>query len=247
MSIEAMIFDLDGTLVQTEKLKAISYARAVSDLSESEIEQKAVIAFYKEVVGKPRQEVGQALLTHFNLADTAMKRMAEFGVNTPWQAFVQLRLKYYERMIANSQVIVENQWPNNLELLAQARTAGCKTGLATMSTCEQANRVLEILNLKESFDFIATRDDVEVGKPDPEIYTLVSRELGIRPSRCLVIEDSPAGVRSALAAKMHCIAVTTPFTRERIQTLGLLENWCIVHKPDEVSQVVQRKLDELRD
>jgi len=76
-----------------------------------------------------------------------------------------------------------------------------------MSYCAQVRRMLEILDLTEAFDFVASRDDVERGKPDPEIYLLVSRELGISPEECLVIEDSPTGVKAGLAAGMDVVAV----------------------------------------
>ena len=55
-----MIFDLDGTLVQTERLKAISYARAAADLSASAITEEEVVEAFKEVVGLPRRQVAQA-------------------------------------------------------------------------------------------------------------------------------------------------------------------------------------------
>ena len=70
--------------------------------------------------------------------------------------------------------------------------------------------------MTEAFDFVATRDDVEHGKPAPEIYQLVARELDTPPSESLVIEDSPSGVKAALAAGMWCIAVTTLLTRREI-------------------------------
>ena len=242
--IDAMIFDLDGTLVQTEKLKAISYARAVHDLCAHEITEEQVLDAFTEVVGLPRQQVAQFLVERFDLDSAARLRLTEFGVDTPWQAFIQLRLRHYEKMLENPDVILRNQWPNNLAVLEQARTAGCKTGLATMSRCPQVSRLLDILNLKHAFDFIATRDDVELGKPDPEIYELVARILEVEPSSCLVLEDSPSGVEAALAAGMHCIAVTTSFTRESVPESGLLEERWIVHDPNLVLDAVRRKMDE---
>ena len=244
MSIKAMIFDLDGTLVQTEKLKAISYARAVLDLCSTEVAESDVIEAYKDVVGLSRKRVAESLVKRFKLEDRAREHMIEFGVKTPWQAFIQLRLRHYEAMLADHELILNNQWPHNVEVLEQAREYGCKTGLATMSRCAQATRVLEILELKKAFDFIATRDDVEMGKPDPEIYLLSSQVLGIDPSHCLVLEDSPSGVKAALAAGMHCIAVTTPFTRDSIPNLDLLESRWIVHEPDQVLKVVHDKMAE---
>lgn len=240
--IQAMIFDLDGTLVQTERLKAISYARAAVELCPSTLAEPQVIDAFKDVVGQSRREVAMALVERFQLAGKAGERMAEFGVGTPWQAFVQVRLRIYEAMLADPNVLRQNQWPHNVALLHDARRRGCKTGLATMSHCPQANRVLDILDLRTLFDFVATRDDVDQPKPDPEIYTLVARELGVEPAHCLVIEDSPAGVEAAQAAGMQVIAVSTPFTRQRLHACGLLPAGHIVDDVDTLFQVV----DQLR-
>ncbi|MGD9092940.1 MAG: HAD-IA family hydrolase [Anaerolineales bacterium] len=177
--IRAVIFDLDGTLVQTEKLKAISYGRAVVELCPETIDE------------------------------------------------------------ADPDVLRSNQWPHNRLLLKQARQANCQLGLATMSHCQQVQRVLAVLDLVNVFDFIATRDDVEHGKPHPEIYELVSSALAIPPGECLVIEDSPAGVQAALSAGMSCIAVTTPFTRGRIHASELLDERWIVDDPEALPAVVE--------
>jgi HAD superfamily hydrolase (TIGR01509 family) len=242
--IRAMIFDLDGTLVQTEKLKALSYAKAVVELCPDQVSEGQVVEAYKQVVGLARQEVAQTLVNQFNLEEKSQGRMAEFGVSTPWQAFIQVRLQHYENMLADPQILLNNRWSHNLDLLEEARRAQCKTGLATMSSCRQAQRVLEILNLSDEFDFIATRDDVNQGKPDPEIYTLVARELEIPAAQCLGIEDSPAGVQAALAAGMWCIAVTTPFTRAAIHSGQLLDERWVVDEAGKLLPVVQDMIAE---
>ena len=239
-----MIFDLDGTLVQTERLKALSYARAAVELCPHELTEEEVIDAFKEVVGLPRWEVASALVERFGLEEAARARMDEFGVSTSWQAFVQVRLHHYEAMLADPEVLRSNQWPHNVDLLEAARRTGCQTALATMSRCAQARRVLEVLGLIEAFNFIATRDDVEQGKPDPGIYQLVARELSVPPEECLVIEDSPSGVKAALAAGMWCIAVTTPFTRQRIHAEGLLDWRWIVDDPDTLMDVVRQMVAE---
>lgn len=244
--IRAMIFDLDGTLVQTEKLKALSYAKAAIDLCPHDLMETEVIEAFKEFVGLSRREVAQGLVKRFDLESKAKARMDEFGVTTPWQAYVQVRLNHYEHMLADKKVILDNRWPHNLAVLEVARQARCKTGLATMSRCHQAARVLEILDLTQRFDFIATRDDVEHGKPDPEIYHLVSNELGVPTKECLVLEDSPSGVKAAIAAGMWCVAVTTPFTRQGVHDLGLLEERWIVDDSDRVVEVVQEMIEERR-
>jgi len=242
--IEAVVFDLDGTLVQTEKLKAISYARAVTDLCPHDVEEEQVIEAFREVVGLPRREVARALVDKFDLSARASERIKEFGVSAAWQAFVQIRLQHYGRMLEDSDLIQAHEWPHNLAVLEEARNASCKTALATMSRCTQAARVLEIIKLQDAFDFIATRDDVERGKPDPEIYHLVASELGIPSERCVVLEDSPSGVRAAVAAGMWCVAVTTPFTKEGVHALGLLEERWIVDESSKVTGVVREMIIE---
>jgi phosphoglycolate phosphatase-like HAD superfamily hydrolase len=134
--IEAMIFDLDGTLFQTEKLKAHSYARAVAELCLYEVESQEVIEAFEDVVGRSRKEVAESLVARFDLEQKASKRMKEFGVRTPWQAFIQIRLGHYQSLLEDPQVLKEHRWPHNLQVLDQSKSAGCSTALATMSHCE---------------------------------------------------------------------------------------------------------------
>ncbi len=165
--IRAMIFDLDGTLVQTEKLKALSYARAAVKLSPYSITEQEVIDVFKDYVGRARREVAVGLLERLNLAEAASAVQDEFGVDEPWQAFARIRLKYYEEMLADDETIRDHQWPRNMTLLKQAREADYKLGLTTMSHCGQVNRILNILGIQNTFDFVASHEDVEHGKPDP--------------------------------------------------------------------------------
>jgi HAD superfamily hydrolase (TIGR01509 family) len=236
--IRAMIFDLDGTLVQTERLKALSYARAAVELYPDDIRETEVIEGFKDVVGLSRREVATTLVERFNLTKKAGEKMSEFGVDTPWQAYVQVRLNIYAQMLADPDVIRNNQWPHTMALLAQARLANCKVGLATMSYCQQVRRVLDILELSDTFDFVASRDDVENGKPNPEMYLVVANELGVSPEECLVIEDSPTGVQAALSAGMQVVAVSTPFTQKHLYESNLLPAAHIVDNPDDLPGVV---------
>jgi len=239
--IQAMIFDLDGTLVKTEWLKALSYAKAATMLN-PDVQEAAVVEAFKAVVGLSRSEVAQYLVERFGLTAAAQARMADYGVATPWQAYIQLRLAIYEEMLTDPRILLDNQWPHNVALLHAARRMGCKVGLATMSYCPQVQRVLAILDLQHAFDFVASRDDVERGKPDPEIYQMVARQLAIEAPHCLVIEDSPTGVKAALAAGMHCVAVTTPFTAEAFRRQPLLPSEQIVNEPTHLMAAVDRIL-----
>ncbi|UCH19842.1 MAG: HAD family phosphatase [Deltaproteobacteria bacterium] len=238
--IEAMIFDLDGTFVRTETLKAISYARAAVELGPERINEQDVIEAFKEVVGLSRQEVVLHLIECFGLENETKARMSEFDVQTPWQAFVQIRIKIYESMLADPLLIMKHRCPYNLDLLIWARQRKFKTGLATMSHRTQANRVLRILDILYEFDFLATRDDVNHGKPDPEIYLLIAREFNLDAGVCLVIEDSPSGVQAALAAGMRCIAVANDFTRPNIHASKLLDKRWIVDDPVDLKTVAKR-------
>jgi HAD superfamily hydrolase (TIGR01509 family) len=240
--IRAWIFDLDGTLVQTERLKAESYARAAVELCPRNITEGEVMEAFKEVVGRSRAEVAQALVERFDLEGAAKSRMQEFGVNTAWQAFIQVRLSHYESMLDDPDILRQNQWPHNIALLEQARGEGCKTALATMSQCERTRQVLEVLDLTDKFDFIATRDDVENGKPHPEIYNLISKQLGVPLEESLVIEDSPSGVQAAMIAGANVIAVSTPFTRQGLHAAqNLPEEW-IVDDPALLPEVLERMM-----
>lgn len=237
-----MIFDLDGTLVQTEKLKALSYARAAVELCPQHLDEADVIEAFKTVVGLSRREVALGLMRRFGLEGAAQQRVQELGGGTAWQAFVQLRLGYYEKLLADPQTLRDNRWTHNVTLLHQARQAGYKVGLATMSYCPQVQRVLDVLDLSGAFGFVASRDDVERGKPDPEIYLMVAAELCVLPRCCLVIEDSPVGVAAALAAGMAVVAVTTPFTRQQFQQHDVLDRRWVVDDPNTLAAVVEQRV-----
>ena len=234
----AVIFDLDGTLVQTEKLKAMSYARAARELSVGRVDENDVVDAFKDVVGRSRQGVSTYLLEKFGLEEAARSRMGELGVDRPWQAFARMRLQIYDAMLKDSAVLRDHQWRHNRELLERARKNDCTTGLATMSHSEQVARVLNVLDLEDRFDFVATRDDVERPKPHPEIYLLVASELGVPTEECLVLEDSPAGVEAAKSAGMGVIAVTTPFTRDKFEEMELLDPRWVVHEPADLPNVM---------
>src|SRR6478672_4341159 len=156
----AAIFDLDGTLVQTEALKARSYARAAVALRPDAIAAQDIIVAYNDMVGRSREEVAAALLARFGLEAEAERRMGELGVSTPLDAYMALRLRVYEAMIANGELIREQEYPWSTALLRHVRRAGYPVGIATMSHRKHAALVLERLGLEGAFDVLVTREDV---------------------------------------------------------------------------------------
>ncbi len=270
--IRAVIFDLDGVLVRTEELKALSYARAavrlcpdkvneavaveayretvsdpsfgVANLCAGGISESDAVEAYKEVVGRSRQEVAESLMRRLGLEEAARALMPTFGVKDPWRAFVKVRLDIYEAMISDPEVLRSNVWPHNLALLHRVRDAGYLTALATMSDREHVGRVLDVLGLTHSFDLIVTADDITRGKPDPETYHFIAKGLKLSPRECLVIEDSPSGIQAGLAAGMHVIAVTTPITRKAVHDARLIDARFIVDEPADLDAIVDHTLSD---
>ena len=240
--IRAVIFDLDGTLIATERLKAQSYARAAIQLKPGFFNELDAVSAFEDFVGGSREEVSKGMLNRFGLEVPARARMVDFGASQPWQVYSRLRLRIFEEIIADEAILKQAAWPHNIDLLNKVRAEHCKVGLATMSYCPQVARSLRALGLETTFDFIATREDVENPKPDPEIYLLVAKALDIPPGECLVVEDSVAGVKAGLAAGALVLAVATPLTRRKLHESGLLDDHDIVDDPSALNETMTHVL-----
>jgi len=241
----AAIFDLDGTLVQTEALKAQSYARAAVELSPESVRAEAVVAAYDEMVGHSREEVAAALLARFDLEAHARARMGELGASSPFDAYMTLRLRIYEAMIADEQLIRAQEYPWSTSLLREVRREGYPVGVATMSHRKHAVLVLERLELTDDVDVLCTREDVRDAKPSPEIFLLIAGLLGAEPRDCFVLEDSLPGVRAAIAAGMNCVAITNDMTRDSIHAAAVLPAELVVDDPAQLASVARKVLEDL--
>ncbi len=242
--ISAVLFDMDGTLVETEELKALSHGRSVNELRPDVPEEDAAAAYADDLVGHSRQEVATALVKRFGLEAAARKRMDESGEEEPWQVLVRIRYGIYEALLEDSDLLLEKRYPHNIALLQKLRGEGYPTACATMSHRHQVDRILSVLGLGDDFDVIATADDIQRGKPDPEIDLLVAEKMGVPPEEFLVIEDSAAGVGAALAAGMKVVAVPTKITGKGLRKSDILEDRWVVEDPDTLPDVVRRRIED---
>ncbi|MGB5818426.1 MAG: HAD family phosphatase [Saonia sp.] len=234
--IKAIIFDLDGTLIQTEVLKATSYARAINYLTRGQIGEKEVLAIFGRFVGLSRDEVVNGLSEHFaielgrNLQTTHIKLIGDH--------LIKKRLDIYRGILDDTQLLSKHFCPFTLGLFHKVHSDRFRVVLATMSHLPEAKRITSIMGIYENFDLILTRDDVNEGKPDPEIYLKAKSRLDLNSEECLVIEDSVNGIKAGLNAGMHVFAVTNSVTKESVHACGLLESDYIVDRLESLTSKV---------
>jgi len=114
-----------------------------------------------------------------------------------------------------------NPLPGARELLKSCHEQGLSLGLATSSSPVLIDAVLDRLEIRAFFTALASASEVPRGKPDPAVYQLCARRLGVESKGCVAIEDSISGIRSACAAGMRCLAVgTDPSRREAALAAG---------------------------
>ncbi|MEO6503912.1 MAG: HAD family phosphatase [Jatrophihabitantaceae bacterium] len=182
--LQAVLWDLDGTLVDTEPAWIAAEYRLVESFGGSWSDAHA-----HALVGNPLLVSAAYLREHG-------------GVELPLAEIV-------DRLLSEVLAAVEREvvWrPGVRRLLAELRAAGVPCAMVTMSYQSLAQSVASRLPAG-TFATLVTGDQVSNGKPDPEAYLTAAARLGVEPSRCLAIEDSPAGVASAEAAGCAVLAV----------------------------------------
>ncbi len=187
----AVIFDMDGVLVDTEPLhlRALNQVLAQSgfEISEEENEQ---------LLGTTFQATWAYLIKRFNLQDN-----------------IELYAPAYDEAVLSILAEPLTPAPGSLELLESFRARATPLALASSSKRLWIDATLRALGVREFFPIIVSGEDVSHGKPAPDIFLLTATQLGMVPGRCLVIEDSPNGIASGRAAGMDVIAVRTPYTK----------------------------------
>ena len=97
--------------------------------------------------------------------------------------------------------------PGIKELLSYLKEKGIKTAIATSSPIERTEKYLEAVGLTGAFDKLISGYMVKKGKPEPDIYQLAAKEIGLTPQECLAIEDSPSGLLSANRAGCYPVMI----------------------------------------
>jgi HAD superfamily hydrolase (TIGR01509 family) len=182
--LQAVLWDLDGTLVDTEPSWIAAEYRLVESFGGVWDDRHA-----HALVGNPLLVSAAYLREHG-------------GVDLPLEDIV-------DRLLAEVVAAVEREvvWrPGVRRLLAEVRAAGLPCAMVTMSYQSLAQTVARQLPAG-TFSTLVTGEQVARGKPDPEAYLTAAQRLGVEPSRCVAIEDSPAGVASAEAAGCVVLAV----------------------------------------
>jgi HAD superfamily hydrolase (TIGR01509 family) len=189
MTIDAFIFDLDGTLVDTELLWAEAMNTYLADHG-CECSRDALLHI---VFGRSWIDIYHDITRRFpQLASTSSRTMAE-GLRS-----------YYLRLRQQSEDVIIHSSATLLKRLARQRPVIIVSG-SPKADVEDAVRLIHAVN---SVKFVLGAEDYTPGKPSPAGFLLGARQLGIPPANCLVFEDSHAGVSAAKTAGMWCVALS---------------------------------------
>lgn len=186
MNISTIIFDLDGTLIDTEKYFKIFWRQAAEKFGFSMTEEQALSL---RSLGRP-------------FAPARMKEW--FGEAFDYTAVRDCRRKLMQEHLAK--VGLERK-PQAMETLAWLSENGYRIALATATPKDRATEQLKETGLFPYFDEIISASDVKEGKPAPDVYLKALEVLGAVPGECIAVEDSPNGVESALSAGIPTIMI----------------------------------------
>lgn len=184
--ISAVIFDLDGLLVDSEPIYKRAWQSAASQLGFELTDE-----YYYSLLGLPEAGYESAIIKHF-------------GEDFPLAAFRDSWKRLWSELILAGELRAKAGARRLLEALDTARIP---VGLATSSTRDRATVALRSADLDSYLRHIVVAEDVEKGKPAPDVFLLAASRLGVPPSRCLVLEDSAPGAEAGLSAGMSVILV----------------------------------------
>lgn len=191
--IEAVIFDMDGLLIDSEPL-------------------------WQETEIMVLNKVNVPLTKEMTFQTTGLRTdevVAYWHKQYPWESPSQEDIgKQIDETV--KKLVEEKGQPKEgvKEAIAICKAAGIPIAVASSSSMPLITAVLEKLGIKDDIKVINTAHDEEYGKPHPAVYISTAKTLGVNPAHCLAFEDSANGVLSAKAAKMKCIAIPEPELRD---------------------------------
>lgn len=188
--IEAVIFDLDGSLVDSMWM------------------WRAIDIEYLGRFGIPLPEDLQSKIEGMCFNETAMYFKEHFSITDP----IEKIKDDWNRMAWDKYANEVPLKPGIPEFLENCRSNGIKLGIATSNSRELVENIALVHGLKDHFSCIMTGCDVGRGKPAPDIYLAVAQRLGVEPSKCLVFEDIIPGIKAGVSAGMRVCAVDDAYS-----------------------------------
>jgi len=189
-SPQAVIFDLDGLMADSEPLAKWAWSQTLARYGRELDDQT-----FRDVQGMRVADSSRLFCERFALPISPEEAMAER--DDLFLEAVPTRLR---------------ACPGLYFLLDELAARNLPLGVATSGHRRYVTLALRTLELDGRFQAIAAGDEVERGKPAPDIYLLAAERMGISPERCLALEDAPLGVEAAVAAGMRCVAVPSQWT-----------------------------------
>jgi mannitol-1-/sugar-/sorbitol-6-/2-deoxyglucose-6-phosphatase len=184
--LRAVVFDMDGLLIDTEPIWRQTEMRIFGDLGVHLTEEQCLESMGMRVPDVVRRWYGRHPWTGSSIEDVTNE-------------LIQAVIDYVRREGEPREGVIEAF--NNV------RDEGLPIAIASSSSVELIGAVVERLGLGVYISALCSADDEAAGKPDPAVYLTAARRLGVAPEQCLALEDSPNGVVSAKRAGMVCIAV----------------------------------------
>ncbi len=184
--IAAVIFDMDGLMLDTERLARIAWDRAMADWGFAIPDE-----VYYELIGRTISDVGMIL-------------RAKLASELPFQEIAQRKQEYLDEEMAQQGIPVK---PGLFELLDWLDLAHLEKAVASSTFRGSALQKLRRAGLQDRFRVLVGGDEIQSGKPAPDIFLAAARRLGAPPNRCVVLEDSEPGIQAANSAGMISIMV----------------------------------------